>query len=166
MPQFKLTMSGNYKPKIEGTDEGIWRRVVLVPWEVTIEKPDKLLIEKLRPEEVIQATAEFRTDSDPIGRFLGACTKSVSGARSQGSELHKVFLAWAKASGERESTATYFGRALSERGIPWKHSNVNWWLDIELTKSVNDFVHHEGNPLRLSDKSAATATTTEDEFIG
>src|ERR1035437_2264504 len=190
MPQFKLTMSGNYKPKIEGTDEGIWRRVVLVPWEVTIEKPDKLLIEKLRleasgilnrlldglrdwldrglvlPEEVIQATAEFRTDSDPIGRFLGACTKSVSGARSQGSELHKVFLAWAKASGERESTATYFGRALSERGIPWKHSNVNWWLDIELTKSVNDFVDHEGNPLRLSDKSAATATTTEDEFIG
>lgn len=190
MPQFKLTMSGNYKPKIEGTDEGIWRRVVLVPWEVTIEKPDKLLIDKIKaeasgilnrlldglrdwldrglvlPEEVIQATAEFRTDSDPIGRFLAACTKSDPGARTQGSELHKVYIAWAKASGERESTVQYFGRALSERGIAWKHSNVNWWLGIELTKSVNDFVDHEGKPLRLSNETGAKVATTEEEFIG
>jgi len=190
MPQFKLTMSGNYKPKIEGTDEGIWRRVVLVPWEVTIEKPDKELLGKLRleasgilnrlldglrdwldrglvlPAEVVQATQEFRADSDPIGRFLAACTRATPGSRTQGSELHKVFLAWAKASGERESTVTYFGRALSERGIAWKHSNVNWWLGIELVKSVNDFVDHEGNPLRLTDKPSTETTVREDEFIG
>ena len=28
-PQFKLIISGNYKPKIKGTDDGIWRRIIL-----------------------------------------------------------------------------------------------------------------------------------------
>ena len=198
MPQFKLTMSGNYKPKIEGTDEGIWRRVCLVPWDVRVENPDKLLLAKLQgeasgilnrlldglrdwldrglvlPEEVVKATAEFRNDSDPVGRFLSVCTRPAIGARVQASELHRLFVAWAKANSERESTATWFGRALSERGMPSLHSNVNWWLGIELTKTQDDFIDHEGNPLRQTDKASATpaagaAPSTpgpEDEFIG
>ena len=40
-PQFKLTMSGNYRPTISGTDEGIWRRVRLVPFGVTIPKEER-----------------------------------------------------------------------------------------------------------------------------
>jgi P4 family phage/plasmid primase-like protien len=198
MPQFKLTMSGNYKPKIEGTDEGIWRRVVLVPWEITVSNPDKLLLGKLQaeasgilnrlldglcdwldrglvlPEEVVKATAEFRSDSDPIGRFLDVCTRPAVGARVQASELYRIFIAWAKANGERESTITWFGRALGERGMQSLHSNVNWWLGIEQTKNESDFVDVHGNPLRQADKPAApsqgggAASTTgpEDEFIG
>jgi len=49
-PSFKLTMSGNYRPSISGTDEGIWRRVVLVPWPVTVERPDPELLAKLKLE--------------------------------------------------------------------------------------------------------------------
>lgn len=32
MPQFKLCLSFNNKPKIRGTDDGIWRRLLLVPF--------------------------------------------------------------------------------------------------------------------------------------
>ena len=35
-PAFKLVLSGNHKPEIGGVDHGIWRRMRLVPWDVTI----------------------------------------------------------------------------------------------------------------------------------
>lgn len=189
VPQFKLTMSGNYRPKIEGVDEGIWRRVVLVPWDVTVEKPDRNLLEKLKtegsgilnrlldgirdwldnglilPDEVVKATAAFRSDSDPIGRFLEVCTVADNGSRVQGSELYKVFVAWAKANGERESTNTYFGRSLADHGIIKKVSHLNYWLGIRLVKGVDDFVDHEGNPLRQAETPAGAAAQSEgDEF--
>ena len=41
LPRFKLLMSGNSKPGIPDTDEGIWGRMRLVPWKRHIEKPDE-----------------------------------------------------------------------------------------------------------------------------
>ncbi len=102
-PIFKLTISGNHKPDIRGTDDGIWRRVLLVPFDVQIpksERDDKLgaalweeragifnwLVEGLlrylegglaEPQEVLDATLEYRADSDPIGTYLrDACLVS------------------------------------------------------------------------------------------
>jgi putative DNA primase/helicase len=39
LPQFKLLMSGNSKPDIPDTDEGIWGRMKLVPWLRNIDQP-------------------------------------------------------------------------------------------------------------------------------
>lgn len=98
-PIFKLTISGNHKPEIRGGDDGIWRRVLLVPFEVQIpaEERDPHLVAKLFeaersgilnwligglmeylehglmvPETVRAATAEYREDSDPIAACLAA----------------------------------------------------------------------------------------------
>jgi len=97
-PQFKLLISGNHKPRIDNDDNGMWRRVLLVPWAIKLEKHevDKLLGKKLwgerdgifawlvrgalsylqegldPPEEVLAATEEYRTESNPIGAFLDA----------------------------------------------------------------------------------------------
>lgn len=175
-PQFKLTISGNYRPKIDGTDDGIWRRMMLIPWGVTVpeERRDKHLIDKLKregsgilnrildglrewidtglmvPEKVVEATEIYRSDSDPLGRFLDICTVSIAGQRVQSSELYRLFCAWAKVNGEREWSSTGFGRALRDRGMTSKQSNVIWWLDLKLIKSVSDFVDWEGNPIRSS----------------
>jgi putative DNA primase/helicase len=172
-PVFKLTVSGNYRPRIEGTDEGIWRRVILVPWNVTIpvEKRDKRMTIKLRreasgilnrfldglrdwidrglvkPEEVEAATTQYRQDSDPLGRFLADCVRAAAGKRIQATQLHQVFEAWAKANGERVWTANGLGRALRDRGFVSIKNNVVFWEGVELIKTVNDFVDHEGRPL-------------------
>ncbi len=51
-PQFKLFLAANHKPEIRGMDEGIWRRVRLIPFEVMIPtgQQDKSLGEKLLTE--------------------------------------------------------------------------------------------------------------------
>jgi putative DNA primase/helicase len=98
-PIFKLTISGNHKPDIRGTDDGIWRRVLLVPFDVQIppsERDDRLgdklwqdragifnwLVQGLldylegglqEPQAVLEATSDYRADSDPIGTFLADC---------------------------------------------------------------------------------------------
>jgi putative DNA primase/helicase len=176
-PLFKLTMSGNYRPTISGADEGIWRRVRLVPFQVTIPKDERdiHLTEKLRgeasgilnwlldglrvwmdkglqePEDVIAATAEYRDASDPLGRFLSSCIAASSGERVQSSVLHEVYEAWCKANGETAWKNRGLSLAMEERGFKRKQSNVMWWLDMRLTKSVSDFVDYEGKPLRQRD---------------
>ncbi len=51
-PQAKLTMQGNYRPKISGADEGIWGRIILVPFSVFIPpgSRDPGLYDKLKAE--------------------------------------------------------------------------------------------------------------------
>jgi putative DNA primase/helicase len=51
-PTHKLVIRGNHKPAIHGTDEGIWRRLRLVPFTVQIptEEQDRDLLVKLRAE--------------------------------------------------------------------------------------------------------------------
>lgn len=97
-PSFKLIVSGNHKPRIDNDDNGIWRRVLLVPWDVKLEKEqvDRMLGRKLWEERngilawlvrgalsyleeglkvpalVQAATDEYRTESNPIGAFLDA----------------------------------------------------------------------------------------------
>jgi putative DNA primase/helicase len=162
-PQFKLTISGNYRPKIRGSDEGIWSRVVLQPFTVFIEKKDRdthlktkleaeksgilnRLLQGLRewlvngglalPKTAIEATAAYRTDSDSLGRFLATCVVDSIGKRTKSSELHEVYVAWAKANGEDEWSNKGFSQAMTERGYTKKHSDVIWWLDIELVPGI------------------------------
>lgn len=173
-PQGKLTMQGNYRPKVPGTDEGIWNRLLLVPWPVFLrpEERDPRLFEKLKaeasgilnryldglrswlekglviPTEVSQATAEYRADSDPLSRFLEACTRPTIGKRESAADMHALFLAWGKANGEAEWSAKGFAAAMKERGIHSIKSSTMYWADIEITARVGDFVDHEGKPLR------------------
>lgn len=51
-PEFKLIMATNHKPRIRGTDTGIWRRIRLVPFTQKIpeERQDLQLPDKLRAE--------------------------------------------------------------------------------------------------------------------
>jgi phage/plasmid-associated DNA primase len=51
-PTHKIIMQGNHKPTIVGQDEGIWRRIKVVPWKICIpkEERDPDLVEKLMVE--------------------------------------------------------------------------------------------------------------------
>jgi putative DNA primase/helicase len=165
-PQFKLTISGNHKPKISGGDDGIWRRFQLVLFNVQIpkEERDPKLSEKLiaeapgilnrmldglrlwcdhgliEPDEVRAATAEYRELSDPLARFLKVCVEASVDDRVQSSTLYAVFEAWCRSAGEAVWKQKGFSLAMDERGFKRKHSNGTWFLGMKLIKTVDDFL--------------------------
>lgn len=161
-PSFKLTISGNHKPKITGHDDGIWRRVKLVPWDVQIAEgdvdgdlPKKLKAEAsgifnqllaglldwrenglIEPDEVRAATAKYREQSDQLGRFLHQCTIDEPGAQSKSSELLALFNAWVLKTGGREWKPAGFSDAMEARGYEKKLSNGVKWLDLKMTMTL------------------------------
>lgn len=162
LPSFKLTISGNHQPKITGHDDGIWRRVMLVPWAVQIEAaavdrslPGKLkaeasgilnrlldgLIDRMangliEPDSVVDATRKYRERSDQLGRFLADCVREGPDLRAPSQALFDLFTAWSKATGGAEWTAVGFSKAMEDRGFEKKTSNGVKWLGIEASVSI------------------------------
>lgn len=183
-PLFKLHIGGNYKPDIPGTDEGIWRRMKLVPWNAHVADADRdeALPHKLRaeasgvfnrivaglldwlanglvePEDVREATAQYREDSDPLARFLTMCTENDPQSRVQSSKLHEVFVAWCRVAGEREWSQKGFSKAMLDKGFTKKASDGMQWIGMRLIRSASDFVDPEtGKVLDLGSTDLAGA---------
>ena len=154
-PTHKLVLAVNHKPIVRGTDHGIWRRLRLVPFAVTIpdDEQDKQLPMKLVdeypgilawavrgcldwqqnglrcPDEVKLATDEYRNEQDLLGEFLRECCVTEPGASVRASELYEAFQ---KYTGSKTSQ-TKFGAALSERGFDKaKLGGVIWRIGIGL----------------------------------
>jgi putative DNA primase/helicase len=115
-------------------------------------------------DTVLAATDDYRADSDPLGRFLEACTRPQIDRRVQSSEMHALFAAWAKANGEAEWTPKGLAMALKERGVASKKSVNVFWLDIELTKRVSDFLDEHGKPLKDGEMSRAGPRDDEERI--
>jgi putative DNA primase/helicase len=111
-PTALLLMSGNDKPTIRGTDEGIWRRFRCVPWDESfIGREDRTLKQRLlaeaegiaawvvsgavawyaeglnEPERVTRATDEYRQDSDPFADWVAEHFEAAPGAFLPNSEI-------------------------------------------------------------------------------
>lgn len=159
-PTHKMWVSTNNKPSIKETSNGIWRRVLLVPWTFTAAAPDTELPTRLRgelpgvlrwivegcvawqergldpPESVRAATDEFRDECDVVGQFLAErCTTvpAYAGAtlRENATTLYKAYVAWCEGRGNKPETLTAFGLRLGEK-YPAKKSGVVWRMGIRL----------------------------------
>jgi len=158
-PEFKLFWAANHKPIVWGTDHGFWRRMRLVPFEVTISEAemDKNLGEKLQaelpgilawavrgctmwqkiglkpPPEVLAATSMYREEQDDIGEFFNACCKMKKDATVTKAKLYQAFQDWCEKNGEKPMPKRRFGSKLKERGISdGKLSGDRVWLGIDL----------------------------------
>lgn len=146
----KLVLLTNHEPRLRGTDEGIRRRVLLVPFDVQVppERRDPTLRDRIvneelpgvlawivqgavawfdrgervdAPDSIKASTAAYHERQDIVGRFLKECCERVSPstdtARSvQPAELHRLFQAWADASGEEGMSVKALMSALRESG--------------------------------------------------
>lgn len=145
LPEFKIVISTNKKPVVRGQDNGIWRRLILVPFEVTIppdeRKPKAVILEEFRaeapgilnwlldgfrlwaegglaiPDRVRAATESYRGESDPVGNFLAAATAAAPDALAPARDLFEAFCRWAEANAVRPWSQTAFGRAMTDRGF-------------------------------------------------
>ena len=143
VPGFTLWLSGNHHPRVKGTDEGIWRRVLLVPFSVRIEKGDKHLKDRLlderdgilrwmyegcaawqrvglnAPKAVVKATTEYRKDQDVAGRFLEErCILTLKEADwLTVKALRGAYEHWCDENGERPMSQRALADRLKLRGL-------------------------------------------------
>jgi putative DNA primase/helicase len=143
-PTAKLWLATNHRPEVTGTDHAIWRRLRLIPFEVTIPEAerDPELQAKLRaesdgilawmvrgcldwqqgglraPEAVMAATESWRADSDELMRFIVDRCEVLEGVRTRSGDLYAAYTTWARAEGNREPLSSQaFGRRVTEAGF-------------------------------------------------
>lgn len=166
-PTWTLFLAANHKPEVRGTDHGIWRRISLVPFEVTIpdaeqdrELPDKLAAELpgiLRwavvgcldwqqhgleqPEAVQRATAGYRSEQDVLGAFFEECCTFGSNVKVKSALLYDAYTSWAEHAHETVLSKVEFGARLRERpGLQSAKGaqGSRWWSGIGLLRDGID----------------------------
>lgn len=142
-PTHTLFLSGNHKPTVRGNDLGIWRRVRLVPWLVTVtdEEVDSSLPEKLRgelpgilrwavngclewarmglaePAQVLVATAEYREESDIMGEFMTTYLVFGKEERCTREALRLKYERWCEEVGHKPFGPKKVAARLKEKGV-------------------------------------------------
>jgi len=157
-PTHKILLATNHKPEIRGTDHAIWRRIRLLPFEVTIpdDQRDRRMPERLRrempgilawcvrgcldwqehglgtPDEVRQATSDYRDQQDVLGAFISDRCITHPDAKSKASELYKAYMAWCVDANEKPTTLQLFGEAMTAKGYRVEKRGIKWRLGIGL----------------------------------
>jgi putative DNA primase/helicase len=145
-PAFKLVIAGNHKPGLRGVDEAIRRRFHLVPFTVTISRPDKDLPEKLRaewpgvlqwavdgclawqreglnpPAIVREATDCYLGEEDGLARWIEDCCITGRAQWSASAWLWESWKRWAEVNNERVGSRKSFAASLDSHGYSAKKS--------------------------------------------
>jgi putative DNA primase/helicase len=161
-PTHRIVIRGNHKPAINGTDEGIWRRLRLVPFTVTIpeDERDHQLISKLdaelpgilnwalqgcrewqaeglKPPPIIaDAVRAYREESDTLGRFIAECCEVRKLGQVKSSVFFKRYQEFAEQAGERWVASKDLPHEMQRRGYDWKRTNkTSVFLGIEFNET-------------------------------
>ena len=160
-PSHTFVMLTNHKPLVGGTDEGIWRRLRLVPFEVIIPAADRdeSLGETLaaeagsilawlvagyldwrkndlaEPDKVTEATLAYRAESDALGRFLEERCLAMPALHAGSSELFGAYEKWCATEREDPGTPKAFADAMKARGFEnYKSHGVMRWRGIGIAE--------------------------------
>lgn len=164
-PEFKIWIATNHKPVIRGTDIGIWRRIKLIPFEVSIpeSKVDKNLKYKLRsefpqilrwavdgcrkwikegikePECIELAVKEYKHEMDLLAGFMDECVviDYTCDDKVSAQELFETYIRWAKENNEYEMSSRKFFVEMNKK-LPEKGRNARgvFYKNIRFTETA------------------------------
>lgn len=149
IPTHKIWLRTNHKPVITGNDDGIWRRLVLIPFsrQFKDEEKDPYLEEKLLAERdgilawmvegaikwqesglqlsplIQRECMAYRRDSDLIGQFLEDCCSIDPNGKVTQRVLFSRWIQWCDTNGVRHGSKMSFTRRLVENGLGELKSN-------------------------------------------
>jgi len=161
-PDFKLWLVANHKPRANAADDAIWRRIRLIPFEVSLapDERDPRVKETLTtdpqarsavfawavrgslawqldglnpPTEVLRATEAYRQECDHVGPFLADCFNRAPHGRVSAAELRRRYVEWCDASGERPVHQTKLAAALERHGLrTGRDGRMRYWEGISI----------------------------------
>ena len=169
-PTHTLVLYTNHLPKVGAMDTGIWRRLIVIPFNATIQgKSDvknyaKYLTEHAGPavlawiiegaEKVIAnrynlkmplsvyaAIEQYRGDSDWLTHFLDECCEQDPSYVEKSGELYAAYRAYCARTGEFTRSTTDFYAALERREFRRKREgNGRYVYGLRLNQESSDFL--------------------------
>lgn len=159
VPQFKIILYGNHRPKIVGTDNGIWRRPKLLHFAQTIsaserdpDLPNKLKdelpgilawavrgclrwqVEGLdEPESMKLALRQYRSEMDTFQQFVDECILATEEDSDTvaGQYMYDHYKYWCHRSGHKAFSISKFNSRMLDRGFKKAHKKTgNYWISL------------------------------------
>ena len=159
-PCFTPILDTNHHPRPRDPGEAIWRRMVVIPWSVTIPEPERK--KKLRDDllkelpgilawiiegarlyhesglpnlqQLAEVTKSLRDSCDDLGRWLEAHVVQDARVRTQSSIMYQNYKSWYEAEGNIHTIGQrVFTQRLSDKGFTDKKKHgVMYWLGLRL----------------------------------
>jgi putative DNA primase/helicase len=140
-PSHTTWLLTNHRPRVDDDGDAIWRRLLLVPFTVTIPEHERdpelghrleleadgilgwiaqgaaeYLAAGLNPPAVVRAaTAEYRQAEDAFAAWRDECTELVPEAFTPTARLRESYAEWARRNGSEELTSNAISERLSRR---------------------------------------------------
>jgi len=162
-PAFKLLLVTNHRPRVDGDDDAIWRRLRLIPFDRSFEgHEDRHLAATLRTElpgilawavegclawqrdglgtasAVTAATRSYRAAEDHLGAFLADRCHCVGAVAA--TDLRAAYEDYCGETGERPLAGHALGARLAKRGIQAKRGSkgVRTYVGLSLDRVTGD----------------------------
>lgn len=161
LPSHTLFMCTNHLPRVSGDDPAVWRRILVVPFNVVIPEaerdgtlPDRLMDQSVAnaivawahrgyldyrlaglgvPESVKGATARYQAENDHVGRFLAEQVETGASGSLAHESLNQAYVTWCRRENETPIARSELAQAMRARDyVETKPKNVLSWKGIRI----------------------------------
>ena len=169
VPSHQVVLYTNHLPKVGANDDGIWRRLKVIPFNAKIkgnsdiknyadylyEKSGSAIMkwiiegaEKVSksdhkvddPKCVRDAVAAYRDDNDWLGHFIADCCEVDESYEEKSGEFYQQYRAYCIQSGEYTRSTTDFYSAVEKMGFYRHKTNKGSFVTGVKLKTGNDFI--------------------------
>lgn len=169
VPSHTLVLYTNHLPKVGANDDGIWRRLIVIPFNAKITGDSDIknyadylydhagsfimswIIEGAKkaydmdfkvplPKVVEDAIEAYREDNDWLGHFLADCCDIDKAASEKSGELYQAYRAYCLQNGEFTRSTTDFYSSIEKAGFPKKKVKTGSFVYGLKLKEGQDFL--------------------------
>ncbi|MDD7283763.1 MAG: phage/plasmid primase, P4 family, partial [Clostridium sp.] len=156
-PSHTVVLYTNHLPKVGASDDGTWRRLIVIPFHAKIEGSSDIknyadylyehagsavmswIIDgakkviaheyKIKPPKVVtDAIAEYRGMNDWLSQFMEDCCEVQDGLEQKSGDLYQEYRAYCLRTGEYARNNADFTAALEKRGFMRKKKKSGMWV--------------------------------------
>jgi P4 family phage/plasmid primase-like protien len=168
-PSHTLVLYTNHLPKVGASDDGIWRRLVVIPFNAKITGAGDIknyadflyenagayimmwIIEGAKkaidrhfkiplPKVVEDAIEAYREDNDWLGRFINECCDVDASYKEKSGEFYQQYRAYCLQNGEYVRSTTDFYCSVEKSGYMRRKTNKGMFVHGLRLKDGQDFV--------------------------
>lgn len=174
-PSHTIILCTNHLPRVNMSDSGTWRRLLVVPFNAVIKDSEEhknyteylfenaggavlaWLIEGAKkflasggrielPEVVKKATEEFREENDWLNNYISECCERGDNYQVSAGDLYQDYREFCKRTGEMPKSQQAFGKALNSGGFrKGRTGTMRYWKGLKLQRDLPDYSEIQRN---------------------